>query len=228
MAATHKNPDELGKARELNHIPWCEEYEKMISGMLYDSFTSELNAARFKARKWCHNYNTTFPDVSNFEDLAQARGAMLKEILGSIADEEAFIEPPFVVDYGCNLKLGKRFYANFNFTVLDCGIVTIGDRVMLGPHVSIFAATHEVEVESRRQNIEYTKPVTIGDDVWIGGHTVILPGVTIGEGCTVAASSVVTKDVPPWSVVMGSPARVVKKVPRAPQEESRALQAEGS
>lgn len=83
---------------------------------------------------------------------------------------------------------------------------------MIGPNVSVFAATHETDVASRRQNIEYAKPVVIGDDCWIGGHSVILPGVTIGEGCTVAASSVVTKDVPAWSVVMGSPARVVKKV----------------
>ena len=83
---------------------------------------------------------------------------------------------------------------------------------MVGPNVSIFAATHEVEVESRRADVEYARPVVIGDDCWIGGHAVILPGVTIGRGCTVAAASVVTRDVEPWSVVMGSPARVVRKV----------------
>ncbi|KAF4550053.1 Acetyltransferase-like protein 2 [Elsinoe fawcettii] len=230
MAATSKDQEQIQKAKALNHIPWCDEYEKMVSGMLYDSFVPELNAARFKARQWCHRYNTTFPPVSSFEELLPARGAELKKILGFIADDEAFIEPPFTVDYGCNISLGKRFYANFNFTVLDCGLVTIGDRVMLGPNVSIFAATHEVEVESRRKNIEYTKPVVIGDDVWIGGHVVILPGVTIGDGCTIGASSVVTKDIPAWSVAMGQPARVVKKVTRAPAEESEALKegAEGS
>lgn len=125
---------------------------------------------------------------------------------------DVYIEPPFQIDYGCNIILGDRFYANFNLTILDCGIVSIGDRVMMGPNVSIFAATHETEVENRRMNIEYTKPVRIGDDCWIGGHAVILPGVTIGEGCTIAAASVVTKDIPPWSVAMGSPARVVRKV----------------
>lgn len=83
---------------------------------------------------------------------------------------------------------------------------------MMGSNVSIFAATHETEVQSRREDIEFAKPVTIGDDCWIGGHAVILPGVTIGDGCTIAAASVVTKDIPSWSVAMGSPARVVKKV----------------
>lgn len=136
---------------------------------------------------------------------------MLKSILGHCGDD-IFIEPPFSIDYGCNISLGNRFYSNFNLTILDCSLVTIGDRCMFGPNVSIFAATHEVEVQSRRADVEYGRPVTIGDDCWIGGHVVILPGVTIGDGVTVAASSVVTKDVPSWSVVMGSPAKVVKKV----------------
>lgn len=144
---------------------------------------------------------------------------MLKQILGKV-DDTAFIEPPFAIDYGCNISLGKRFYANFDLTILDCGIVTIGDRVMFGPKVSIFAATHEVEVQSRRDDIEYAKPVTIGNDCWIGGHVVILPGVMIGDGCTIAAGSIMTKDIPSWSVAMGSPAKVVKKVsPVPPMEE---------
>lgn len=137
---------------------------------------------------------------------------MLRSILGHVSDTEAFIEPPFSIDYGCNIRLGARFYANFNLTILDCGLVTIGDRVLIGPNVSIFAATHEVEVASRRANVEYARPVVIGDDCWIGGHVVILPGVSIGKGCTVAAGSVVSRDVEDWSVVMGSPARVVRKV----------------
>jgi len=96
--------------------------------------------------------------------------------------------------------------------ILDCTLVTIGDRVMFGPFVSIFAATHETSVESRRKNIEFAKTVTIGDDCWVGGNVIILPGVNIGEGCTIGSGSVVTRDVPAWSVAMGSPARVVKKV----------------
>ena len=141
---------------------------------------------------------------------------MLQAILGKV-HPTAFIEPPFSIDYGCNISIGQNFYSNFNLTILDCSLVTIGDRVMCGPNVSIFAATHETEVQSRREEIEYGRPVVIGDDCWIGGHVVILPGVTIGEGCTIAASSVVTKDVPAWSVAMGSPARVVKKVTPVPR-----------
>jgi acetyltransferase-like isoleucine patch superfamily enzyme len=176
----------------------------------YDSFTPDLAAARFRARKWCHEYNNSFPG-ENMDELAAARYKKLEQILGSVGPD-AYIEPAFYLDYGCNTRIGSRFYAGFNFTILDCGLVTIGDRVMIGPNVSIFAATHETEVESRRKDIEFTAPVTIGDDCWIGGHVVILPGVTIGEGCTIAASSVVSKSIPAWSVAMGSPAKVVKKV----------------
>ena len=136
---------------------------------------------------------------------------MLKDILGHVG-KETYIEPPFRVDYGANISLGERFYGGYNITILDCAIVTIGNRVMLGPNVSIFAATHETEVQSRRENIEFAKPVTIGNDCWIGGHSIILPGVTIGDGCTIAAGAVITKDVPAWSVVMGAPGKVVKKV----------------
>lgn len=157
-------------------------------------------------------YNTNFPDADTFAGVNAARLAQLKDIIGDVADDEGLIEPPFCIDYGCNISLGKRFYANFNLTILDCAIVTIGDRVAFGPNVSLLAATHETEVASRRQNIEYAKPITIGDDCWVGGHVVVLPGVTIGQGCTIAAGSVVTKDIPPWSVALGTPARVVKKV----------------
>ena len=100
----------------------------------------------------------------------------------------------------------------FSMVILDCAIVTIGDRVKFGPNVSTFAATHPTEVQARRDGIDYSKEVTIGNDCWIGGHTVILPGVTIGDGVTIGASSVVTKDIPSYSIAVGSPARVVKKL----------------
>lgn len=180
----------------------------------YDAQVPELANARFRARAWSHKYKSYFPSdpKADFDTLQKDRLDMLREIIGEVKGDEIFIEPPFAIDYGCNIRLGDRFYSNFNLTILDCGLVTIGDRVMFGPNVSIFAATHETEVQSRRDNVEYAKPVVIGDDCWIGGHVVILPGLTIGEGCTVAAASVVTKDIPAWSVAMGSPAKVVKKV----------------
>lgn len=103
-----------------------------------------------------------------------------------------------------------------SLVILDCSMVTIGHRVLFGPFVSIFAATHEVGVQSRRDGVEYAAPVSIGDDCWIGGNVTIMPGVTIGKGCTIGAGSVVTKDIPDFSVAIGSPARVVKKVDAVP------------
>lgn len=150
--------------------------------------------------------------------LASERLKLLQGIIGHLGDDEVFIEPPFNIDYGCNISLGKRFYSNFNLTILDCSLVTIGDRCTFGPNVSIFAATHEAEVQSRRDNIEYGRPVVIGDDCWIGGNVVILPGVTIGRGCTIGAMSVVSRDIPDFSVAMGQPAKVVKKVTPVPEE----------
>ncbi|KAF7564848.1 WbbJ, Acetyltransferase (isoleucine patch superfamily) [Pyrenophora tritici-repentis] len=229
MAAQEKNMQEIEKAKKLNHVPWCEEYEKMISGMLYNAFSPELNKARYQARAFAHKYNTWFPDPTTdpdkgFDTLAAERLGLLKQIIGHIADDEIFIEPPFNIDYGCNISLGSRFYSNFNLTILDCSLVTIGNRCMFGPNVSIFAATHEAEVQSRRDNIEYGHPVVIGDDCWVGGNVVILPGVTIGRGVTVGAMSVVTKNVPDFCVVMGQPARVVKKVKEVqPMEEDRVV-----
>ncbi|OKL56492.1 hypothetical protein UA08_08242 [Talaromyces atroroseus] len=226
-AAQHKNEEQLALARTLHNVPWCEQYERMISGMLplfihaylprYDSLVPELANARFKARAWCHRYNSYFPapdeaSASSFDSLQQLRTGWLRELVGSVKGDQAFIEPPFYVDYGCNIRLGDRFYANFNLTILDCGLVTIGDRVMFGPNVSIYAATHETDVQSRRENIEYARPVVIGDDCWVGGNVVILPGVTVGKGCTIAAGAVVSRDIPDWSVAMGQPARVVKTV----------------
>jgi acetyltransferase-like isoleucine patch superfamily enzyme len=145
----------------------------------YNSYDPTLNEAKFKARTFAHKFNTWFPDASikpseGFDVLASERLKMLKSIIGHVGDDEIFIEPPFNIDYGCNISLGKRFYANFNLTVLDCSLVTIGDRCMFGPNVSIFAATHEAEVQSRREDIEYGRPVVIGDDCWIGGNVVCI------------------------------------------------------
>ncbi|KAI1135624.1 maltose acetyltransferase-domain-containing protein [Hypoxylon sp. FL0543] len=154
MAALEKNPTELAKAASLAHVPKSGEYEKMISGMLYDAQDPQLMKARFDARRWMHKYNNYFPDdpEADFESLANARKNILKQFLGYIEDD-VFIEPSLAVDYGCNIRLGHRFYSNFNLTILDCALVTIGDRVMFGPNVSILTATHETEVQSRRDDV---------------------------------------------------------------------------
>jgi acetyltransferase-like isoleucine patch superfamily enzyme len=110
---------------------------------------------------------------------------------------------------------------NCSTVILDCAIVTIGDRTKFGPGVSIFAATHPTAVQGRRDGIDYSRGVKIGNDCWIGGNTVILPGVTIGDGVTVGASSVVTKSIPPYSIAVGSPVRVIKTVERIPEMQEK-------
>ncbi|KAF3909560.1 hypothetical protein AA313_de0205241 [Arthrobotrys entomopaga] len=215
MANTEKNPEIIQFAKTLENVPWCEDYEKMISGVLYDSQVPELVNGRFRARKLMTKYNTYFPDSATPESLKDEREVLLKQMLGGVG-KAPFMEPPINIDYGCNTIIGDDFYSNFNLVILDCGIVKIGNRVMFGPFVSIFAATHETGVQSRRDGIEYARGVTIGDDCWIGGNTTIMPGVNIGKGCTIGAGSIVTKDIPDWSVAIGSPARVVKKVEPVP------------
>ena len=167
-----------------------------------------------KARAWCNRYNNWWPHDkpdADFSHLQQEREKQLRAVVGKVG-QEVYLEPPLHLDYGCNVMIGDRVYANFNLTILDCSLVSIGARTMFGPNVSILTATHETEVQSRIDNVEYAKPITIGHDCWIGAHVVILPGVTIGPGCTIGAGSVVTKSIPAWSVAMGTPARVVKKV----------------
>lgn len=194
----------VSQSQRLHNTPRnATEYDKMISGMLYNSTDPDLVMARHRARILQYQYNNFYPVELSAETHAEARLLLLRQMLGQVGDE-TYIESPFLVDYGCNISLGARFYGNYNLVILDCSLVVIGDRVMCGPNVSIYAATHETDVTSRRNNIEYAREVNIGDDVWIGGGSTILPGVTIGEGSTIGAGSLVTKDVPPWSVVHGS------------------------
>ncbi|KAL1861893.1 hypothetical protein Plec18170_000716 [Paecilomyces lecythidis] len=220
MASTKKNPALIEAAKAFENVPWCEDYEKMISGMLYNPEAPELVNGRFRSKRLTHKYNHHFPEDATPESLVQDRTKILHELLGKVGNG-CYIEPPLLVDYGCNVSIGDRFYANSNLIILDCGLVTIGDRVMFGPSVSIYAATHEAEVQSRREYIEYAREVTIGNDCWIGGNTMILVGVTIGNGCTIGAGSVVTKDIPPFSVAVGSPAKVIKKVTTLPDLKER-------
>ncbi|PHH91488.1 hypothetical protein CDD83_271 [Cordyceps sp. RAO-2017] len=187
----------------------------MISGVRYDAQAPELVNGRFRARKLMHRYNSHFPEDATPESLVADREEMLRQMFGKVG-KTPFIEPPLNIDYGCNITIGHTFYSNFNLVILDCGMVAIGNRVQFGPFVSIFAATHETGVQSRRDGIEYAGGVTIGDDCWIGGNTTIMPGVTIGKGCTIGAGSVVTKSIPDFSVALGSPAKVVRSVEPVP------------
>lgn len=219
MASYRKEKDEklIELARNLKGTPWCEEYEKMISGMLYDPLHPKLLEGRHTARCTAYEFNHLDPSTLSPDEHAHTQQLLLQNMLGRVGPG-TFIEPPFTPDYGCNTIIGKNCFFNFNFTVLDVSLVVIGDRVQCGPNVSIYCAGHDTSVLSRIKFVEYGLPVRIEDDCWIGGGAIILPGVTIGRGCTIGAGSVVTKDIPPYSVAIGAPARVVKKLPTVEEE----------
>ncbi|KAL1642898.1 hypothetical protein SLS58_005139 [Diplodia intermedia] len=217
MAKTQKDDQIIEIARGLKGTPWCEEYEQMISGMLYDPLHPKLLEGRHRARCLTYKYNNLDPNTAPYDKHGEVQHALLSEILGSIGPG-TFIEPPFLPDYGCNVSIGKNCFMNFNLTILDTSLVIIGDRVQMGPNVSIYGAGHETSVLSRIKFVEFGHPVRIDDDCWIGGQVVILPGVTVGRGCTVGAGAVVTRDVPPYSVAVGSPARVIRTLPSVEDE----------
>jgi maltose O-acetyltransferase len=179
-----------------------------VTAELYDPLRPELVEARRRARRLLTRYNATT------EERAAERASLLRELLARVGDD-AWIEPAFFCDYGTNTSIGDRFYANTGCVLLDSAAVTIGDRVLLGPSVQLYAATHPLEPELRAQGLEYAEPISIGDDVWIGGGAIVLPGVTVGDGAVIGAGSVVTTDVPAGAVVAGNPARVIRSLEEA-------------
>lgn len=126
--------------------------------------------------------------------------------------ESVYIEAPFHCDYRWNIEVGENFFANYNLTILDVGKVKIGKNALLAPNVSIYTAGHPIHPDSRNSGYEYGIPITIGDNVWIGGNAVIMPGVTIGNNVVIAGGSVVTKDIPDWCVAAGNPCKVIRKI----------------
>jgi len=176
------------------------EKEKMLAGKLYCANDSELLAGKKRAQKLFRLYN------GSTEDDTVYRQILLTELLGGLG-ENCCIEPPFRVDYGFNIFLGKNFYANFDCIILDVCKVSIGDNVMLGPRVGIYTAGHPTDPAIRMSGQEFGQPITIGNNVWIGGNSVILPGVTIGDNAVIGAGSIVTKDVPGNSIAVGNPCR---------------------
>lgn len=179
------------------------EYEKMLSGELYNAIEPSLLDGLDKCKDLCMEYNQICPS------LHQERNQKLHEILGR-CDEDTFINQPFYCDYGKHIRVGKRFFANFNWIVLDEAMVTIGDDCFIGPNVSMYTACHSTDPVERNTRMEWALPITIGDRCWIGGSVTILAGVTIGDNVTIGAGSVVTKDIPSNSVAVGNPARVIK------------------
>ena len=182
------------------------EKEKMLSGMVYSAVDTQLLEELNAVKEVIHRYNNLSPSDN------AGRLETLKGLLGHIADEEIIINQPFYCDYGKQISVGKRFFANFHFTVLDEAEVTIGDDCFIGPNVSIYTACHSTDPSERNTRKEWAEPVTIGNNVWIGGSVTILPGVTIGDNVTIGAGSVVTKDIPSNVVAVGNPCRVIKEI----------------
>lgn len=148
----------------------------------------------------------------NFMDRADIPGIMqtVAELLGK--SDGAFINPPFYCDYGSHIEVGKNFFANYNCTVIDVAKVIIGDNCQMAPNVAIYTAGHPIYPDTRNSAYEYGKEIVIGDNVWLGGNTVVCPGVRIGSNTVIGAGSVVTRDIPEWCVAAGNPCRVIRKI----------------
>ncbi len=157
-----------------------------------------------RARRLTQELNTV--DRSDFSRISE----IVKELLGK--SEGAFINPPFYCDYGTHIETGKNFFANYNCTILDVAKVKIGDNCQLAPNVAIYTAGHPVHPEIRNTMYEYGIEVVIGDNVWIGGNSVICPGVHIGSNTVIGAGSIVTKDIPDWCIAAGNPCRVIRPI----------------
>jgi maltose O-acetyltransferase len=181
------------------------EKEKMLAGVYYNAGDPELAAERKQARLLTKQYN----------DTTEEQPALRQQLLQLLLPEQGknlWIEPPFFCDYGYNIVPGNKVYFNFNCVLLDVMPITIGHNTLIGPGVHIYTATHPLNSELRSAGDEFAKPVTIGNDVWIGGGAIICPGVRIGHRCVIGAGSVVTRDIPDDVVAAGNPCRVLKQL----------------
>lgn len=180
-----------------------DNIERRDREMAYISDESVMEEQKV-CRRVLQRLNTV--DRSDFDEI----GRIVKELLGK--SDGAFVNPPFYCDYGSHIEVGKNFFANYNCTIIDVAKVKIGDNCQMAPNVSIYTAGHPLHPVSRNSMYEYGISVTIGDNVWIGGNTVIMPGVHIGNNTVIGAGSVVTKDIPDWVVAVGNPCRVIRQI----------------
>jgi maltose O-acetyltransferase len=180
--------------------------ERMLAGDLYIADDPELEAASKRAIRLAAEYTAAYP-----ADPDAAR-PLLDELIGTIA-ADAHIRPPLFVDYGTYITVGSGTFVNYGLTALDVAPITIGNDVQIGPNVQLLTPTHPIDPDLRRNKLEAAMPIVIGDNVWLGGGVVVLPGVTIGENSVVGAGSVVTRDVAANSVAVGNPARVIRSIP---------------
>lgn len=190
------------------------ELEKMIAGLPYNTSLDDLPKMRAFAHDICRQFNALS------ETQESERAELIKKLIPT-APNSAYMQGPIFFDYGFNTTVGKNFYANFNLTILDCCPVTIGDDVLIGPNVSILTPMHpfcpsqrniKFSKDGSAFDYEYAKPIVIGKNCWIAGNVTIIGGVTIGEGCVIGAGSVVTRDIPPHSLAVGNPCRVIRQI----------------
>lgn len=185
------------------------EKEKAAQGKLYDAnYDPQLIEERCLCKELCYRYNNTRPTET------EERKNIIKELFGKTG-ENFCIEPIFFCDYGYNIEIGENFYMNVNCVILDGAKVTFGDNVFVAPGCGFYTAGHPLDVTQRNQGLEYAKPITIGNNVWIGAQVCVLPGVTIGDNCVIGAGSVVTKDIPANVVAVGNPCRVIRDITKS-------------
>lgn len=179
------------------------EREKMLAGEIYNCTDPDLESERQKTRKLLRLYNLT--------EAALERQTILQQLLGHIG-QNSTIEPPFFCSYGQNIHISDDVFFNVMCTILDCNEVHIGNHVMVGPVVQIYTAAHHLQAELRIQGLEVARPIVIEDNVWLGGGAILLPGVRIGRNAVVGAGAVVTRNVPANMIVVGNPAKVIRKI----------------
>ncbi|CAL9448755.1 Maltose O-acetyltransferase [Streptomyces sp. enrichment culture] len=179
--------------------------ERMLAGDPYIADDPEIGRRLERAMRLAARYQATY-----LEERDQAK-AVLAELLGSVG-EDVEIRPPLHVDYGSNITVGARTFVNYHLTALDVAAITIGEDCQIGPNVQLLTPTHPVEPQPRRDKLEAARPITIGDNVWIGGGAIVCPGVTIGDNSVIGAGAVVTKDIPANVVAVGNPARPVRSL----------------
>ena len=177
------------------------EREKMIAGELYRASDPELVDAHLRAQDVLVRYNATAPRDASLRD------TLLRELFGAVGDGTV-VKPRFLCDYGFNIRAGRNLFVNYDCVFLDVAPIDIGDDVQVAPCVQLLTATHPLDPEVRRSGLESGRPIRIGNNVWIGGGAIVLPGVTIGDDAVIGAGSVVTRNVPAGAVVVGNPARV--------------------
>jgi len=181
--------------------------EKMQNGLLYLASEDSLMADRQSAKELLFDFNSLRPSQ------IKERNVLIKRLFGRVGDG-FWVESPFQCDYGYNIHVGNKFYANHNCVILDAAKVTIGDNVLLGPNVGLYTAGHPLDLEQRIKGYEYAYPISIGNNVWIGAGVSIVPGMTVGDNTVIGAGSVVTKDIPANVLAVGNPCKAIREIPK--------------